>query len=361
MKSTRSLAWLAVFLNTVFAGPVAKASGDQPVELNIQMVPGIWVTGANGKVSIEYTTNPDQTGGWALLANVQATNSPYFYIDASATNSTKRFYRAVVENRGNTNEPAANPDSAHLVWINAGTFLMGSPTNEVEREDNEGPQTRVTLSQGFWMSKHETSQEEYLAVMGNNPSYFTGDLTRPVEQVSWSDATNYCGKLTVRERAAGRLPTGYVYRLPTEAEWEYACRAGTTTRFSYGEDSGYTQLGIYAWYRDNSYTTVKPSGVSYEDGGRYYTTHSVGQKQASAWGLYDMYGNVLEWCLDWKGKYPGGNVTDPQGPTLGSNRVFRGGAWVYYGRYCRSAFRYDYRPDGGIDSLGFRSVLAPGQ
>ena len=228
MKKLASVPVLATFLLSLAGLPQAIG---QPVELNIQMVPGIWITGANGPVSIECTTNLDQTGGWALLANVQATNSPYFYADATATNSTTRFYRAVVENNGNTNEPPVNPDPAHLVWIKAGTFVI------------QGPQTQVTLSQGFWMSKYETTQEEYLAVMGNNPSFFTGDLKRPVERVTWSDATNYCGKLTILERAAGRLPVGYVYRLPTEAEWEYCCRAGTTTRFSYGDDPGHTQLG----------------------------------------------------------------------------------------------------------------------
>jgi formylglycine-generating enzyme required for sulfatase activity len=233
-----------------------------------------------------------------------------------------------------------------MVWIPAGTFTMGSPLTEVDRQSNEGPQTQVTLSQGFWMSQYETTQEEYLAVMGSNPSHFTGDLNRPVEMVNWNDAISYCAKLTAHELAAGRLPAGYAYRLPTEAEWEYACRAGTTTRFSYGDDLGYTQLGNYAWYSENS-------------GGKI---HAVGGKLPNAWGLYDMQGNVWELCLDWYSEsFPGGSVTDPRGPTTGSLRVIRGGGLNYYGGACRSACRLYFTPDYGGGGLGFRPVLAPGQ
>ena len=117
-----------------------------------------------------------------------------------------------------------NPE--RLVWIKPGTFMMGSPLSELDRVADEGPQTRVMISRGFWMSKYETTQEEYQSVMGSNPSHFKGELRRPVEQVSWTDAIEYCGKLTDRERRAGRLPAGFEYRLPTEAEWEYSCRAG---------------------------------------------------------------------------------------------------------------------------------------
>ena len=346
MKSVRLWAWLAIFLGIVLTGSISEVSGSQPVDLNIQMIPGIWISGATGSVTIEYTSNLDQTSGWALLAKVQATNSPYFYIDATATNSTKRFYRAAVENSGDTNQAPVNPDPAHLVWIPPGTFTMGSPSTEVDRTSIEGPQTQVTISQGFWMSKYETTQEEYLGVMGSNPSSFIGDSKRPVERVRWIDATDYCGKLTVRELAAGRLPSGYKYRLPTEAEWEYACRAGTTTRFGYGDDAGYTQLGSYAWYDSNSGST----------------THAVGVKKPNAWGLYDMHGNVWEWCLDrWSESLPGGSVTDPRGPTTGSFRVLRGGGWRDYGGYGRSAYRSSGTPDNWSYDIGFRPVLAPGQ
>ena len=247
-----------------------------------------------------------------------------------------------------------------MVFIRAGTFLMGSPDNEAHYPF-EGPQTRVTISRDFWMSKYETTQGKYLAVMGNNPSYFQGDLNCPVEAVSWHDATNYCGKLTASERAAGRLAAGYVYRLPTDAEWEYCCRAGTTTPLSYGDGSSYTQLGDYAWFDDNSYTTVKPSGGSWiVNGGRYYTTHPVGQKLPNAWGLYDMLGNVTEWCMDWySGSLPGGSVTDPLGADTGMWRLDRGGNWGGPGWANRSTIRNQNLLDIGITAVGFRLILAP--
>jgi len=301
------------------------------------MIPGIWITGATGAVSIEYTTNRDQTSGWTPLASVLVTNSPEFYIDTTATNSSKRFYRAVIESGGNTNSPL------RMVWISAGTFTMGSPSTEVDRLSGEGPQTQVTISRGFWMSKYETTQEEYLAVMDTNPSHFNGDASRPVDTVSWNDATEFCAKLTASELAAGRLPSGYSYRLPTEAEWEYACRAGTTTRFGYGDDLGYGELGQYAWYSDNS----------------GQATHPVGLKKPNARGLYDMHGNVYEWCLDWSGPYPGGSVTDPRGPITNPYPAIRGGCYIDMDRYCRSAFRGSGNPAYGRKALGFRPVLAP--
>ena len=216
----------------------------------------------------------------------------------------------------------------NMVWIESGTLTMGS--------------TKVTISRGFGMSKYEVTQAQYKAVMGSSPSRFKGD-NKPVEQVSWHDAVSYCAKLTGKEKAAGRLPMGYEYRLPTEAEWEYACRAGTTTLFSFGDDE--SQLGEYAWYKANS-------------GG---TTHPVGQKKSNGWGLYDMHGNVLEWCQDWSGNYPGGSVTDPQGPTTGPQRVRRGGHWYDGARFCRSEHRDGYGPGirGNRLSVGFRPVLAP--
>jgi formylglycine-generating enzyme required for sulfatase activity len=250
----------------------------------------------------------------------------------------------------------------NMVFISPGTFRMGSPEDELDRYDNEGPQTDVTISRGFWMGKCEVTQGEYEGVMGNNPSWCNGDrtadgypdfgtdLTRPVEQVSWNDATEYCAKLTERERLAGRIAPNSVYRLPTEAEWEYACRSWTSTRYSYGDDPGYTNLTNYAWYSDNSARQ----------------THPVGQKLPNPWGLHDMHGNVYEWCQDRWGDYVGGIALDPQGPETGWDRVFRGGDYGDWGgldclRVCRSSARErDFQVNGNYYS-GFRVVLAPHQ
>ena len=152
---------------------------------------------------------------------------------------------------------------------------------------------------------------------------------RPVEQVSWDDAQEFLAKLNLMEKID-------TYRLPTEAEWEYACRAGSTTRFCFGDKE--EKLGEYAWYGDNS------------EG----KTHPVGQKQPNAWGLYDMHGNVWEWCQDWYGDYPAGPVTDPRGPDAGEYRVLRGGSWDNDTRNLRSAVRNYYYPDYRSDIIGFR-------
>jgi len=182
--------------------------------------------------------------------------------------------------------------------------------------------------------------------MGSNPSAFNDILTRPVEQVSWNDATNYCALLTQRQRASGAIPINSLYRLPTEAEWEYACRAWTSTRFSYGEDPGYTNLSAYAWYEA---TSASPA------------TQSGGQKLPNAWGLHDMHGNVWEWCQDWwTDNLSGGSVIDPQGPATGVYRTFRGGSWLSKGLYLRSAYRFSVLPTDKYSIVGFRVVLVPG-
>ncbi|HAB18839.1 MAG TPA: formylglycine-generating enzyme family protein [Verrucomicrobiales bacterium] len=235
-----------------------------------------------------------------------------------------------------------------MVFIPPNTFTMGSPANELHRWPNEGPQTAVTLSRGFWIGKYEVTQGEYLAVTGTNPSVFPGDPSRPVSSVSWPDATNYCVMLTQRELAAGRIHPGSQYRLPTEAEWECAARAGTSTRFSYGDDLDYTSLASHAWYFLNGDLTV----------------HPVGQKLPNPWGLYDMEGNVWEWCQDWLGDLAGGAVTDPQGPPTNSIgwKVIRGGGYDFGESDCRSARRYFFgsHPALNDSNLGFRVVLIMG-
>ena len=309
--------------------------------------PMLNLTGTVGTIySIQYATDISPTNVWIDRTLLQAKGDGDVWTDPSAPLTSQRFYRAV-----SVPEPA-DPD---LVFIQPGTFTMGSPTNEQDRSSVEGPQTEVTISRGFWMGKFEVTQGNYLSVVSTNPSYFNGDrsgdpwydqdygvdLTLPVEQVSWYDATNYCALLTAQDLAAGRIPANCVYRLPTEAEWEYACRAGTTTRFYYGDDPSYTNLEYYAWYGD-----------------AFGATQPVGQLLPNAWGLYDMGGNVWEWCQDWYGPYSGGNLTDPQGPVTGTYRVWRGGSWFQIGRYCRSAYRLNHFPDYSYDGLGFRVVLA---
>jgi len=217
-----------------------------------------------------------------------------------------------------------------LCWIPAGKFTMGSPVGEDGRGEDETPH-QVTLTKAFWLGRTEVTQGQWQAVMGSSPSHFKGkDL--PVEAVSWNDASDFCKKLN----AKGLLPTGWRWTLPTEAQWEYACRAGTT--------GGYAgTLDAMAWYYSNSGSK----------------THPVGTKQANAWGLADMHGNVWEWCADWSGDYPKDAVTDPAGPNNGSSRVARGGSWDNDGSYCRSAYCRRNTPDYRYNHTGFRVAAVP--
>ena len=242
--------------------------------------------------------------------------------------------------------PLSDRVNLDMIWIEPGTFTMGSPKDELGR-DNDEVQHQVTLTRGYWLGKYEVTQAQYEAVMGTNPSWYKGaDL--PLELVSWYDAMEFCAKLTAAAKAAGRLPEGYEYTLPTEAQWEYACRAGTITALNSGKNLSdkeqcpeMDEVGWY-WYNSND------------------KTHSVGQKLPNAWGLYDMHGNVQEWCLDWYGAYPTSAVTDPTGPNTGKKRVIRGNSW--YGRAygCRSAYRYSDNPSSdSYSDIGFRVALAP--
>jgi formylglycine-generating enzyme required for sulfatase activity len=207
-----------------------------------------------------------------------------------------------------------------LVLIRPGKFMMGDGKDRHE----------VTLSKPFYMGVTEVTQAQYEAVMGASPSHFKG-ATNPVEMVYWNDAAEFCKKLSGKTRQT--------FRLPTEAEWEYACRAGTQTAFSFGDDP--SVLGDHAWGGRNSAKT----------------THPVGQKKPNAWGLYDMHGNIWEWCADWHGDYPKDPVTDPSGPATGRYRVLRGGSWSYVDADCfRCGFRlyYDVAPSLRNFNYGFR-------
>ena len=294
---------------------------------------------------------------WRTLAWQQVTNSPWSWTDVAAS-STGRFYRVRVY----TNLPPTNPHPSALAWIPPGTFSMGSPPGDVGQDPDETQHT-VTLSRGFYIGKYVVTQNDFLAVLGKNPSYFSSsnylyidDLSRPVEQVSWNDAQTYCTQLTQAEQAAGHLPAGWAYRLPTESEWEYACRAGTITAFYFRNAiyDGMANFNSHYEYDSSIGDIGNPNPAGYIG-----MTLSVGNYPANAWGLFDMHGNVWEWCQDWYGSYPAGPVTDPQGAISGSARVSRGGAWNYVGRYCRSAARNSAAPATQRNSIGFRVVLAP--
>jgi len=243
----------------------------QPAVLAVQMIPLLTIYGWPGDTNrIETSTSLNTNAVWIPLTNVVLSSSVQEWYDRISPPGMRGFYRTVLLG-GNRADPGLR-----FVWLPPGQFVMGSPASEMDRESDEGPQTRVTLTWGFFIGRYPVTQGEYLSVIGSNPSSFTGDMNRPVEETSWNDATNYCAQLTAQELAAGRLPAGWAYRLPTEAEYEYASRAGSTNRFSYGDDPGYTNLANYAWYGANS-------------GG---TTHPVGGKLPNRWGLYDMSGNV---------------------------------------------------------------------
>jgi formylglycine-generating enzyme required for sulfatase activity len=233
-----------------------------------------------------------------------------------------------------------------MVLIPAGTFTMGSPYNEQDRIADEGPQHQVTITRPFYMGKYEVTQAQWQAVMGRNTAstYGVGN-NYPVYYVSWDTCVRFCNELSERQglrkvynesTQADMSANGY--RLPTEAEWEYACRAGTTTRFYWGDDPNYSQIGQYAWYGGNS-----PSG-----------TNEVGLKLPNAWGLYDMSGNVWEWCGDWFGSYANDAQIDPIGLINGSLRVIRSGRWFGEGSYCRSALRNGFSPGQGGNHIGLR-------
>lgn len=198
----------------------------------------------------------------------------------------------------------------------------------------------VTLTRDFWIGKYEVTQGEFLAVMGRNPSHFTNGLSHPVEKVSFLDASNYCATVTQRERSAGRLPDGFVYRLPYESEWEYACRAGSGAAFGFGDSTD--AAGEFAWTGENA----------------DQKTHPVGQKQPNAWGLHDTHGNVWEWCLDWFAPYPAAPLTDPTGPTAGKYKLFKGGGWNQDAQFGKASSRFMMSPSNGIHFVGFRIVLA---
>ncbi|MDB9414717.1 SUMF1/EgtB/PvdO family nonheme iron enzyme [Microcystis aeruginosa] len=241
-------------------------------------------------------------------------------------------------NKTSFTENLPNGITLEMVSLPAGEFLMGSPDSDSDASDDEKPQHQVKVN-SFAIGKYPVTQAQYQAVMGTNPSYFNNNPQNPVERVSWDDAQAFCQKLS--------QITGKTYRLPTEAEWEYACRAGTTTRYYFGDDAN--QLGDYAWYNGN-----------YQN-----TTHPVGQKKPNAWGLYDMSGNVWEWCEDnWHNTYENAPRDGSAWIKNGNDNrsLWRGGSWYSLPSYCRSACR-DYLDRRDLIDFrgGFRVVCGAGR
>jgi uncharacterized repeat protein (TIGR02543 family) len=315
--------------------------------------------------------------GWNTAAN----GSGESYVEGDEydkdTSATLYAQWTVVSQTPNAgDEMESNVVRIKHVWVPDGTFKMGSPESETDWlpdpswNDNERPQRQVTVS-GFWMGKYQITQAEWEAVMGDYPSRFIGD-NLPVESVSWYDVILFCNRLSIKEGltpayqvtgvtdwetvtapsgsrnttwdAATINPDSDGYRLPTEAQWEYACRAGTTTAFYNGNnaENNYHNALVeaVAWFSRNSGNETKP----------------VGQKTANVWGLHDMHGNVFEWCWDWYGNYQAGTPTDPTGPDSGDSRVRRGGSWGDGGQYLRSACRAGNHPWNRSNSIGFRLV-----
>jgi formylglycine-generating enzyme required for sulfatase activity len=226
-----------------------------------------------------------------------------------------------------TGKTWTNGIGIEFVLIQASTFQMGS--NYRDTFNDKKPAHQMRISRPFYLGKYEVTQDQWQAIMGDNPSQFKGYPTLPVDSVSWEDVQEFIRRINARK-------DGAQYRLPTEAEWEYAARAGTTTDYSFGDDA--RQLGEYAWYQENAERK----------------THPVGRKQPNPWGLYDMYGNVWEWVQDWYGPYTAGAAVDLAGPSSGSDRVLRGGGWLSGARLCRSAVRDRHAPGNRGALLGVR-------
>jgi formylglycine-generating enzyme required for sulfatase activity len=227
-----------------------------------------------------------------------------------------------------------------LVLITPGVYQRGSETAEIGRDRDESPRHEVTLTRSFFFGRFEVTQAQWTAVMGANPAVFkrgNDAPQRPVESVSWDDCQRFIARLNALALAPG------TFRLPTEAEWEYAARAGTTTRFPWGDDLRDAEVHRHAWANSRSFAV----------------THPVGQKPANAWGLFDLHGNVWEWCADLYGPYTEGPQRDPAGPATGRDRVFRGGSWYDFPVSLRSANRHRHAPEGRYTAIGLRLAFTP--
>ena len=293
-----------------------------------------WSTADNPTIDDSHTV--DGSGAGAFISNITGlTENTTYYVRAYATSSAGTVYgeTRTFETFKTILSLTVNGISLEMVYVEGGTFDMGATTEQwSDAYDNEYPVHSVTLS-GYYIGKCEVTQELWEAVMGSNPSYYAG-AHNPVEQVNWNDCQEFVSSLNSL--------TGRTFRLPTEAEWEYAARGGNQSlHYKY---SGSDNIGNVAWYNDNS----------------GYGTHAVGTKSPNELGVYDMSGNVWEWCSDWYGGYSAGAQTNPQGPSSGSNRVRRGGSWIDRAGNCRVSNRDYYGPGYNSCSLnGLRLVLVP--
>ena len=234
-----------------------------------------------------------------------------------------------------------------FVWCPPGDFLMGSPESEVNRSADEKIH-KVTITEGFWMARTETTQKQWKEAMGgaSNPSEWTSTTDLPVEMVNWGHAISFCAVMNKKHQS--NLPPGWKFTLPTEAQWEYACRAGTATPFSFGAT---------LTSRQANFDGTEPYGVE-EEGPFTEKTSKARSFQPNAWGIYDMHGNVAEWCMDGYAAYAAGEATDPLTPAAGKYRILRGGSWRSEGAYLRSAFRSQPSPEKELNNIGFRVVLS---
>jgi len=289
--------------------------------------------------------NPSQSVTWRVIGGENGTSISSTGLLTIAANESATSFSVIATSTVDTSKNGSAtitvyvPDTHSMVLINGGTFTMGSPSNEHGRYNNEGPQHQVTVS-SFYMGKYEVTQKEYQEVMGTNPSYFKGD-NLPVDDVTWNDAIKYCNQLSKKEGLNPAYTMNGLdvewnqnangYRLPTEMEWEYACRAGTMTAYNTGENISDNT----GWYNYNS-------------GGK---SHPVGQKPTNAWGLYDMHGNISEWCWD---RYKNYSSDVKRVDSSWNSRVFRGGYWNGLAEHLRSAYRGSNQPYYGFNFIGFR-------
>lgn len=286
---------------------------------------------------MNFCTSSRVVGRWFLVASIAAI--------CFATANTSAAEPSIGLKAGE--ERTLGELQMEFCWCPPGKFKMGSPVDEVGHRKDEY-QGFVTLTEGFWLGKTEVTQAQWKALMATTPwkgeRHVKVGSDYPAVYVNWEDAMSFCKKLTEQERRAGRLQRDWEYTLPTEAQWEYACRAGTKTRYSFGNATD--ELDRHAWYRKNTFIIDEEYA------------HEVGKKLPNAWGLHDMHGNLWEWCSDWYiKKLPGGN--NPEVTSEGPNRVVRGGSWNLGARSCRSANRIRVESGNRYFDLGFRVAVVP--